>query len=155
MEEPPTVRILLLGDSDCGKSTFLSKLSHGANSIREKTTNLPLLRDLDQPFIYDIRMYNRLYRFEFSDTASPENYTLLRPDFVVLCYSISDRTSLQSVQNTWWKKMIEWYMREREDIPIMLLGLKRDLRVEGEDCIYPHEVSPTHRGQYCPRREKH
>lgn len=32
-------------------------------------------------------------------------------------------------------------MRERDDIPVMLLGLKRDLRVEGEGIIYPEEVS--------------
>lgn len=36
-------------------------------------------------------------------------------------------------------------MREREDVPVMLLGLKRDLRVEGEGkgerVVYPQEVS--------------
>ena len=32
-------------------------------------------------------------------------------------------------------------MRERDDIPVMLLGLKRDLRVEEEGIIYPEEVS--------------
>lgn len=33
------------------------------------------------------------------------------------------------------------YERERNDIPIMLLGLKRDLRAEGPAIIYPQEVS--------------
>ena len=32
-------------------------------------------------------------------------------------------------------------MKEREDVPVMLLGLKRDLRVEGAGVIYPQEVS--------------
>lgn len=32
-------------------------------------------------------------------------------------------------------------MKEREDVPVMLLGLKRDLRVEGPGVIYPQEVS--------------
>lgn len=32
------------------------------------------------------------------------------------------------------------FARERDDIPVMLLGLKRDLRVEGEETIYPQEV---------------
>ena len=37
--------------------------------------------------------------------------------------------------------MIEFYMRARDDIPVMLLGLKRDLRAEGPgtDTIYPQE----------------
>ena len=99
------------------------------------------LRDLDQPFVYDIRMYNRFYRFEFYDTSSPENYTLLRPDFVVLCYSIGDRQSLINLQQAWFKGMVDCYMQERQDIPVMVLGLKRDLRKVEEGMIYPQEVS--------------
>ena len=98
------------------------------------------MRDLDQPFVYDIRMYNRSYRFEFSDTASPEHYTLLRPDFVILCFDITDRRSLINVQQVWRKDVVRHYAHSREDIPIMLLGLKRDLRVEAEETIYPQEV---------------
>lgn len=33
------------------------------------------------------------------------------------------------------------FARESVNIPVMLLGLKRDLRVEGEGTIYPQEVS--------------
>lgn len=86
-------------------------------------------------------MYNRHYRFEFHDTAFPEHYTLLRPDFVVLCYDVSDRRSLVNVQHVWFRRMVESYMKERDDIPVMLLGLKRDLRVEKPGVIYPQEVS--------------
>ena len=118
-----------------------SRLSHGRNAARLKTTDLPLLRDLDQPFVYDIRMYNRAYRFEFSDTASPENYTLLHPNFVILCYDINDRRSLVNVQQVWRKDVIRHYSVEDESIPVMLLGLKRDLREEGADMIDPQEVS--------------
>ena len=32
-------------------------------------------------------------------------------------------------------------MRDRDDIPVMLLGLKRDLRQEKDGVIYPQEVS--------------
>ncbi|KAI7366534.1 hypothetical protein KC328_g18460, partial [Hortaea werneckii] len=71
MANPPTnipsVPILLLGDAGVGKSTFLSRLTLG--NTASHTTALPVLRDLDQPFPFDIRMYNRPYRFEFSDTA--------------------------------------------------------------------------------------
>ena len=141
MDDPPTVTILLLGVPECGKSTFLSKLSHGANSIRQRTTGIPLLRDLDQPFVYDIRMYNRPYRFEFYDTASPQHYTLLKPDLVVLCYDVSHRRSLENMRQVWSVEVGRLYMKERDDIPVMLLGLKRDLRVEAPGVIYPQEVS--------------
>ena len=85
-------------------------------------------------------MYNRPYRFEFYDTASPENYTLLHPDFVILCYDINSRKSLVNVQQVWRKDVIRNYAMQDESIPVMLLGLKRDLRVEGEGIIYPQEV---------------
>ncbi|MCJ1473714.1 hypothetical protein MMC13_002365 [Lambiella insularis] len=140
MDEPPIVVILLLGDSECGKSTFLSQLSQGQNSVRTKTVGLPLLRDLDQPFVYDVHMYNRPYRFEFYDTASPEDYKFLHPNFVILCYDISDRRSLINVQQVWQRVVIRHYAIRDEKIPLMLLGLKRDLRVEGEGIIYPQEA---------------
>ena len=119
--------------------------------MRQKITDLPLLRDLDQPFVWDVRMYSRLYRFEFYDTASPESYTLLRPDFVVICYSIGDRRTLINAQNVWFKKMLECYMRDREDIPIMLLGLKRDLRKEEEGMIHPQEGLKVAQELRCDR----
>lgn len=131
-------------------STCDSRLSYGRNSIRTKTDNLPLLRDLDQPFVYDIRMYNRSYRFEFSDTASPQNFTLLHPNFVILCYDISDRRSLINVQEVWRKDVTRLYTHRDEGIPVMLLGLKRDLRAEGEDLIEPQEVCSV--GRYKASR---
>jgi len=119
--------------------------------MRQKTTSLPLLRDLDQPFVWDIRMYNRRYRFEFSDTASPTNYTLLSPSFIILCYDISSRPSLVNTQQIWFPRMVEAYMRERDDIPIMLLGLKRDLRREEEGVIYPQEGVKVAQDMRCDR----
>lgn len=116
------------------------RLSQGKDGARTKTTNLPALRDLDQPFVYNTRLYNRTYRFEFSDTASPEHYTLLKPDVVILCFDISDRRSLINVQQVWRKDVVRHYARWRDDIPVMLLGLKRDLRVVDEHIIYPQEV---------------
>ncbi|MCJ1282654.1 hypothetical protein MMC26_001979 [Xylographa opegraphella] len=151
MAEPPTVTILLLGDSECGKSTFLSGLSHGQNAVRTKTTGFSLLRDLDQPFVYDIRMYNRPYRFEFYDTASPENYTLLHPNFVILCYDVNSRASLLNVQQVWRKEVVRNYARDDESIPVMLLGLKRDLRVEGEGIVYPQEGYQVAQEMRCDR----
>lgn len=57
------------------------------------------LRDGDQPFDLDIRFLDRPYRLKFYDTASPENWTLLEPNVVVLCYDISSRPSLVNIKN--------------------------------------------------------
>ena len=93
-------------------------------------------------------MYNRPYRFELYDTASPDNYTLLKPDFVIMCYDIGDRTSLENI-DVWSQQVARLWLREKEDIPIMLLGLKRDLRVEGEGIVYPQEVCTSNGGNQC------
>ena len=122
------------------------RLCHGVPSAPTNgLPNLPPLRDLDQPFPFDIKLWNRPYRFEFYDTASPENYTLLSPDFVILCYDISDSRSLVNAQEVWRKIAGRHYRLDGgEVVPLMLLGLKRDLRVEGPGLIDPQEVNgPT------------
>lgn len=95
----------------------------------QPASELPILRDLDQPFVFDIKMYNRPYRFEFYDTSSPQNYTLLRPDVLILCYDVTRRSTLYSLQSQ-WKGTIEGHFNYNEQIPVVVLGLKRDLRKE-------------------------
>ncbi|KAI5359415.1 putative small GTPase, sigma-54 interaction domain, ATP-binding site 1 [Septoria linicola] len=123
MSEAPVVPVLLLGDSGVGKSTFISRLTKG-HAYRGP---LPQLRDLDQPFAFNIRMYNRPYRFEFYDTASPENFTLLKPSMIILCYSIADPATLTSI-HTKWKHEVETHFNYDESLPVVVLGLKRDIR---------------------------
>jgi len=119
MADPPEVTILLLGDAEVGKSTFLSYVSISPLSLKHKHVHsssqdarriskgtaghstkgpITLLRDGDQPFIFDIRFFNKPYRFEFYDTASPESWKLLNPNLIVLCYDISSRLSLINIQ---------------------------------------------------------
>ncbi|KAI4265798.1 MAG: hypothetical protein L6R35_007033, partial [Caloplaca aegaea] len=148
--DTPTACILLLGDPGCGKSTFLSRLSRGRDSLSAPGP-LPVLHDLDQPFIFDISMYNRPYRFEFFDTASPENYTLLQPDLILLCYDVTDRRSLTNVQEVWRKEVTRNHKRDGEDVPLMVLGLKRDARVEVEGVIYPQEGYQIAQEMRCDR----
>lgn len=72
-------------------------------------------------------MYNRPYRFELYDTSSPTNYTLLKPAMIILCYSVADPNSLQSL-HTRWKNVVEKHFNYDERLPVAVLGLKRDVR---------------------------
>jgi hypothetical protein len=74
-------------------STYFRRISKG-NTGHSSGGPITLLRDGDQPFIFDIRFFNRPYRFEFYDTASPVSWKLLNPKLIVLCYDISSRLSL-------------------------------------------------------------
>lgn len=78
-----------------------------------------LLRDENQPFVFDVSFKNGPYRLEFYDTASPEEWTRLTPDLIVLCYDISSRLSLINIQRyvstlvscgMLAKSYINWYL---------------------------------------------
>lgn len=95
---------------------------------------------------------------EFYDTNSPENWRLLEPDLVIICYDISQRLSLINMQRLvrlktqsyspytltleQWLKEVKMAFRRPDRIPILILGLKRDLRSETDPngIIYPQEA---------------
>ncbi|KAF2726825.1 P-loop containing nucleoside triphosphate hydrolase protein [Polyplosphaeria fusca] len=128
---PPEIPVLLLGDPEVGKSTFLSRLSLGLTPPGDSPPPyaLPTLRDSNQPFVFSITLYRRPYTLHFYDTASPTNYTLLRPSFIILCYDITSRESLHSLRDR-WRTLINAHYNYDESLPVMVLGLKRDLRRE-------------------------
>ena len=53
-----------------------------------------MLRDIDQPYIFNANLGDKKFRLEFYDTSCPDNWRLLDPDVVVICYDISQRLSL-------------------------------------------------------------
>ncbi|KAK3946094.1 hypothetical protein QBC46DRAFT_335537 [Diplogelasinospora grovesii] len=135
-----TVTILLLGDDKCGKSTFLSRISQGRGRLNGKTP-ITLLKDIDQPFVFETRSRRGEWRFEFYDTSSPQSWTLLQPDLVILCYDISQRLSLINMQRVWIKQ-VRTKFTSSDVLPVLVLGLKRDLRSETDPngIIYPQEA---------------
>ena len=72
-------------------------MSKGSGSL-EGRADVQLLRDSDQPFIFEARNRRAGYRFEYYDTSGPENWRLLRPDLVIICFDISQRLSLINMQ---------------------------------------------------------
>jgi GTPase SAR1 family protein len=139
------VTILVLGDPGCGKSTFLSAIKNIQARPRPETSHGPrrqldLLRDSDQPFLFDIRFSKKSFTLELYDTASPnQHWSTLKPDVVLLAFDISNRQTLDGLKK-WRHDVIRYFQRGiGERIPVMMVGLKRDLRKEGEGIIYPQE----------------
>ncbi|KAH7320214.1 putative transforming protein rho [Stachybotrys elegans] len=131
-----TVTILLVGDERCGKTTFLSRVSAG-----EHTNPIPLLRDSDQPHNFDIKFSSKEYRLQFYDTSNPEGWRFLDPDVIVICYDISQRESLANMKRYWIDEVKRTFQRI-DRLPVVVLGLKRDLRSDTDPngIIYPQEA---------------
>ncbi|KAI0876553.1 P-loop containing nucleoside triphosphate hydrolase protein [Hypoxylon argillaceum] len=137
--EQHTVKVLLLGDENVGKTAFLSRISGGGNAL-DGNVPITLLQDINQPFIFELRNRRRAYRLEFYDTACPEDWRLLEPDLILICYDISQRLSLINMQRVWIKE-VHGSFHTSDRIPIVVVGLKRDLRSETDPngTIYPQE----------------
>jgi len=78
-------------------TTCRSRISQGRHNLNGQVP-IHLLRDMDQPFVFDIRSRKGKYRFEFYDNSSPETWRLLEPDLVIICFDISHRPSLMNIQ---------------------------------------------------------
>ncbi|KAG8670163.1 hypothetical protein FPOAC2_09508 [Fusarium poae] len=134
--DPEVIKILLVGDDKCGKTTFLSRLSAG-----ERINPIPMLRDIDQPYIFGIKTGTKQFQFEFFDTSCPDNWRTLDPDAIVICYDISQRLSLINMQRYWIDEVKRSFQRF-DTLPLIILGLKRDMRSEDDPngIIYPQEA---------------
>ncbi|KAH6604882.1 hypothetical protein Trco_006589 [Trichoderma cornu-damae] len=134
--ENEVVKLLLVGDEKCGKTTFLSRVRAG-----EEINPIPLLRDIDQPYVFSVNISTKSYRFEFYDTSCPENWRLLDPDVIVICYDISQRLSLINMKRYWINEVKQSFAR-MDSLPVVVLGLKRDLRSEEDPngIIYPQDA---------------
>lgn len=101
--------------------------------------------------MFDVKAGKRPYRLELYDTASPESYLLLKPDILVLCFAINDRASLRSLYTN-WKATVEGHFNYNDQIPVIVLGLKRDLREENNpDMIFAHEAVTVAQDMRCDR----
>ena len=67
-------------------------------SSRNGAGPIQLLRDIDQPYVFNVNQSDVQYRLEFYDTGGPEDWKTLHPDIVILCYDISQRLSLIHMQ---------------------------------------------------------
>ena len=98
-----------------------------------------------EPYTVDLKIDDIPVKLTIWDSAGREEYDRLRPlgyqnvDCFVACYSVDSKASLDSVKQRWVpeihrcckdKKTKEKYRLQQleEDIPIVLLGTKQDLR---------------------------
>ncbi|KAL0979813.1 hypothetical protein UPYG_G00190070 [Umbra pygmaea] len=150
-------RVVLAGDAAVGKSSFLLRLCK--NEFRG-TTSATLGVDFQMKTLV---VDGEPTVLQLWDTAGQERFRSIaksyfrRADGVLLLYDVTCERSFLNVRE--WVDMIE--DASQEDIPIMLVGNKCDLREQalkdGITCIptsYGQKLSMTHNSLFCETSAK-
>jgi len=116
-------KLVIVGDGACGKTSLLSVFTLGYFP----KDYVPTVFD---NLVTDIRIDNKPVQLALWDTAGQEEYKRLRPlsyskaHVILIAFSIDQPDSLENVAAKW----IEETNSLCPGIPVILVGLKKDLR---------------------------
>ncbi|GJN72746.1 RAS-like GTPase, Rho2 subfamily [Purpureocillium lilacinum] len=114
-------KLVIIGDGACGKTSLLSVFTLGY---------FPTATLLFENYVTDCRVDGKSVQLALWDTAGQEDYERLRPlayskaHVILIGFSIDTPDSLDNVKHKW----IEEATRLCAGVPIILVGLKKDLR---------------------------
>lgn len=116
-------KLVIIGDGACGKTSLLSVFTLGYFPTHYVPT-------VFENYVTDCRVDGRSVQLALWDTAGQEDYERLRPlayaraHVILIGFSVDSPDSLENVQDKW----VEEAQERCPDIPIILVGLKKDLR---------------------------
>ncbi|KIY03646.1 uncharacterized protein Z520_00337 [Fonsecaea multimorphosa CBS 102226] len=155
----PEVDILFLGSPGVGKATFLSQLEHIRDGKLDQSSPKRRVFAPVGPVTFDVTLFRRPYLFRIHPSTSPlfiDPFPAV-PAFAIIAFSISSRESLHNAQHYWRKQLSLHYHDVEHDMPVMLLGLKRDERTEQRredgsfECVMPQEGLRAAQEMHCDR----
>jgi len=116
-------KLVIIGDGACGKTSLLSVFTLGYFPTHYVPT-------VFENYVTDCRVDGKNVQLALWDTAGQEDYERLRPlayakaHVILIGYAIDNPDSLENVQNKW----IEEAQERCPGVPLILVGLKKDLR---------------------------
>mmetsp|Transcript_2515 Transcript_2515/g.3328 ORF Transcript_2515/g.3328 Transcript_2515/m.3328 type:complete len:181 (+) Transcript_2515:51-593(+) len=119
------VKCVMIGDTGVGKTCLL--LRYGANCFR--SDYVPTVYD---NFAVHIMVDEQAVYLGVWDTVGCDDHDAIRPlhypntNVYLICFSVSNRKSFEQVSNKWLPEV----KRYGTNAPVVLAGLKRDLRTE-------------------------
>ena len=121
-------KLVIVGDGACGKTCLLSVFA------RDQFPEL-YIPTVFESYVADIIVDGRCMELCLWDTAGQEEYERLRPlaypetDVVLICYCIDNPYSLDNIEEKWVPEVRHFC----PTIPIILVGNKKDLRLNQDD----------------------
>jgi len=118
-----SLKCVVVGDGAVGKTSLL--ISYTRNAFPEEY--VPTVFD---NYTADVLSDGKPIALGLWDTAGQEDYDQLRPlsypmtDVFLVCFSVTSETSLKNVTDKWIPEL----QQHEPDTPMMLCGLKSDLR---------------------------
>ncbi|KAI8895226.1 Rho1 GTP-binding protein [Globomyces pollinis-pini] len=116
-------KLVIVGDGACGKTCLLIVFSKGTFP----ETYVPTVFE---NYVSDIYVDGTAVELALWDTAGQEDYDRLRPlsypdtHVILICFAIDSPDSLENVQEKWISEVTHYC----NGLPIILVGLKKDLR---------------------------
>ncbi|GKT40324.1 GTP-binding protein rho2 [Colletotrichum spaethianum] len=131
-------KLVIIGDGACGKTSLLSVFTLGY---------FPTIPTVFENYVTDCRVDGKSVQLALWDTAGQEDYERLRPlayskaHVILIGFSVDTPDSLDNVKHKWawtlgafrsgadeWLQWVEEVTRLCPGVPIILVGLKKDLR---------------------------
>ena len=133
-------RLLIIGDSFVGKTSFLSYYSNGSFNMHYlATAGLELITK-------DEIIDNKTIRIDLWDTAGNEKFYSLTVGFfknaegIMVMFDVTSPSSFENVRN--WTESIKTHLNsEINDIPVIIIGNKIDLK--------EREIKTDEANKYC------
>jgi len=133
-------RLLIIGDSFVGKTSFLSYYSNGSFNLHYlATAGLELITK-------DEIIDNKTIRIDLWDTAGNEKFHSLTTGFfknaegIMIMFDVTTLTSFENVRN--WTESIKTHLSlEANNIPVIIIGNKIDLK--------EREIKTEDANKYC------
>ncbi|CCC07244.1 rho-type GTPase [Copromyces sp. CBS 386.78] len=116
-------KLVIVGDGACGKTCLLIVFSKG-------TFPEVYVPTVFENYVADVEVDGRHVELALWDTAGQEDYDRLRPlsypdsHVVLICFAIDSPDSLDNVSEKWHSEVLHFC----RDVPIILVGCKKDLR---------------------------
>ncbi|MCJ1360983.1 Rho GTPase [Acarospora aff. strigata] len=120
-------KLVIIGDGACGKTSLLSVFTLGYFPTHYVPT-------VFENYVTDCRVDGKSVQLALWDTAGQEDYERLRPlayskaHVLLIGFSVDTPDSLDNVKHKEWYQWVEEANERCPNVPIILVGLKKDLR---------------------------